>query len=185
MHNQSFPPQNLVEHTTLGAGRVWRNYLFPSLRFACEGRLETLEFTAELRTSDNSYWDRSLDLFMYVLRPSGQSQEYTLIAARRFGIALSDVNATLRITSAHSMRSSPLLVNFSIDVTENDIVGVALPPSTMQEYDGQQRLISEHIPILMRTSQICFSATECYQFVSTPLIKASFKPSQGRNSYST
>ena len=91
-----------------------------------------MEFTAELRTSDNSYWDRSLDLFMYVLRPSGQSQEYTLIAARRFGIALSDVNATLRITSAHSMRSSPLLVNFSIDVTENDIVGVALPPSTMQ-----------------------------------------------------
>ena len=177
VHDQTFPPRNLGEYTTLGAGRVWRNYLFPSLRFACEGRLETLEITAEQRTSDNDYWDNGLRLFLSVWRPTG-IQAYMQVAFRQLYLVSSN-RGPQRITNAVSW-DFPLVLNFSIDVKENDIVGVALPPSTVQQFNSQTQLISEHIPILMRTSQICLPATVCYQFVSTPLIKANFKPSPGR-----
>lgn len=135
----------------------WRTYLFPSLRFNCKGTLETLEFVTAAKRSD--YWNDVVGLYLSVWRPDGIA--YTRVASKEF-----------RISDTQSMWSS-LLVNFSTDVAENDIVGVTWPPSSESQYKG--------IPLLLNASQAVtcpFTSDTC--FVSYPLIKANFTPSRGK-----
>ena len=150
-------------------GRSWRTYLFPSLRFACEGRLERLEFVPGAMSS--VYWNINVvGLYLSVWRPDGIG--YIQVASQEF-----------RITNAQSTWTSPLVINLSTDVGEGYIVGVTLPPSTPIRINSQW---FRGIPLRMFTTaqpyaySIGNDSFSCFTFVSTPLIKASFIPSSGK-----
>ena len=147
-------------------GRSSRTYLFPSLRFACEGRLERLEFVPAAMSSE--YWNDFIGLYFSVWRPDGIG--YIPVASQEF-----------RITNAQSTWTSPLVINLPTDVGEGYIVGVTLPPSTPTVFNSQW---FRGIPLRMfTTTQPCSignNSFTCFTYISTPLIKASFTPSSGK-----
>lgn len=161
---ETLPTPDTNQYDTLDPGNRWRTYIFPSLRFACKGTLETLEFvTAATRSA---YWNNDIGLYLSVWRPDGIA--YAQVASREF-----------RVTNAQQTWSSPLVIMMSTDVAEDDIVGVTLPPSNANWNNGQRY---KGIPLLS-TSRPCYRSSDGIWFCSVsapPFIRAKFTPSTSK-----
>lgn len=164
-----------------------RNYLFPSLRFTCNGTLEELTFPIELRGSASPHWDSIINIGITVWRPTRRTG-YTEMRDSEITSTLV-TSQTERIVSL--ARTEVLQFNRTLTVAAkiqaNDVIAL-----TYRGRDTRNDIeVARHCPFLFQEepSSVILEALRDPSFMPLgsdfflPIIVANFTPDSAQGRY--
>lgn len=163
--------------TIVNVGSNDYTYLFPSLRFTCNGTLQELAFPIELRGSVSRHWDNTINIRITVLRPSG-STGYSEIEEINDSLAISETNSIVPLAENEVLQFNRTLA-VGIRIQANDVIALT--------YDRSRSVndleVARHCPFLFQEepSSIILKAQDS-AFVPLgsdfflPIIMANFIP---------
>ena len=164
-----------------------RTYLFPSLRFTCDGMLQELSFPIELRGSASRYWDDILNICITVWRPSGRTG-YDEIDEIRYLQVITETESMISLERTEVLQ---FIVNMTIErpiwIQTNDII--ALTYAGRVSRDGVD--VANHFPFLLREdpTSIILDTQPDPGFMPLgsnfflPIIMANFTPASALSKY--
>lgn len=162
-----------------------RRYLFPSLRFTCNGTLEELTFPIELRGSASRYWDNTINIGISVWRPTrraGYARMRTITAR----MIINEANRIVTLDKTEVLQFNRTLAA-TTKIQANDVIALA--------YDGRDSMndveVARHCPflfweepssvILQETSDESFLPLGSHFFL--PIIMPKFIPDSVQGMY--
>ena len=110
--------------TTLDPGRTNKTFLFPSLRFTCNGTLKALQFPTEIRGNASRHWASNLTTEVSIWRPGHGVEGYYLIASKEIFHPTAHGESCTAIDITAVYRYSIKAEFDSITILKNDIVGI-------------------------------------------------------------
>ena len=162
-----------------------RNYLFPSLRFTCNGMLEELTFPIELRGSASPHWDSNIDIHITVWRPTRRTG-YTETREITSTLITSKTEHIVTLAKTEVLQFNRTLT-VSTKIQANDVIALTyMGRDTMNDIE-----VARHCPFLFQKepSSIILEVERDPFFVPLgsdfflPIIVANFTPdsAQGRH----
>lgn len=155
-----------------------RRYLFPSLRFTCNGTLEALTFPFELRGSASRYWDNTINIDISVWRPAMRAG-YARIREITERMIITGTNRIVTLDKTEVLQFNRTLAA-TTKIQAHDVV--ALTYSERDSVNGVE--VARHCPFLFweEPSSVILQATSDESFLPLgsnfflPIIMTKFIP---------
>lgn len=187
---QNLPPEDewsQFSTTSLDPGRIDKTFLFPSLRFACNGTLQTLQFPTEIRGNASRYWANNLTTEVSIWRPGVTG--YCMIAAKEAFHSMIHIEACAEINETVVFRYNITAKFNSTKILENDIVGIKLH-GTGINCGRHTPVTTKYLPVLLKQTGSSVALSVDYvkgnavytpEGFLLPIMRVTFTPTSGKN----